>query len=578
MKKIFSLTSDSHQSVMLAVLSGVLLGFAYPPFPLGVLAYVGFIPLFFLLERPATIMRTVGWLYLTYAIFCTISLYWVGGFTHLKDPYLMMAGGLLLFWQPVYFAFVTLVFVFVRKQFGTKSGVMAFPFLWVTAEWLYALTELSFPWLTLGNTQTYYLHTIQCIELTGVYGLSFWILVLNVVAYFIITEIFANGFSKIAGRRVALFAAIFLLPNMYPFVMRQIGTVPALGRSLTIGIVQPNIDPWDKWEGASTFAGRWKQTLHYLDVVGRQKKDSIDIAILPETAIMLDLPANNEYASIVQTTLDGLNIGLVSGYIGMHIYSAGKAPRTSSVFQGTSVHYDAFNAVLYVQPRSECNKSNNTVHPVPSAERIQTNNTVIPVPSAERIQTYNKVRLVPFAERIPYADAVPSLIDPLRWGVGISNWGLGKDSTVFRDVRYNAKFLAMICYESIFPEYVSTYVKRGAEFLIFITNDSWWGNTSGARQHNRYAVLRAVENRRWVARCANGGISCFIDPDGAMYDATEMYTETSIHHRIETRTDLTFYARHGDWLARLCAVVCVLWIIAAVVLFFGKKRAKARMQ
>jgi apolipoprotein N-acyltransferase len=134
----------------------------------------------------------------------------------------------------------------------------------------------------------------------------------------------------------------------------------------------------------------------------------------------------------------------------------------------------------------------------------------------------------------------------------------------------------MVCYESIFPEYVSSYVKRGAEFLIFITNDSWWGNTSGARQHNRYAVLRAVENRRWVVRCANGGISSFIDPRGTMYDATPMYTEASIHHRIGRRTDLTFYAKHGDWLARCCAVVCVLLILTALFRSYTGRRAMSK--
>ncbi len=543
MKKISFSCPDTRHNMMLAGLSGILLGIAYPPFPLGVFAYVGFVPLFFLLERLSSIGRTAGYLYLTYFIFCTISLSWVGGFTHLRDPYLMMAGGLLLLWQPAYFSAVTLVYVFVRRQLGPKTGVLSFPFIWVTFEWLYALSELSFPWLTLGNTQTYYLHTIQFIELTGVYGLSFWILVLNVIAYFVVVEMSANGFSRSSAARSALFAAVFLLPTLYPLLPRQTDTEHAPVKSLTIGIVQPNIDPWDKWEGASTFAGRWKQTLHYLDMVGRQKKDSVDIVLLPETAILLDVPSNGELAGDVQKIVDSLNIGLVSGYIGMHIYTSGTEPPTSSVFRGTNVHYDAFNAVMYVQPRF--------------------------VP----IQTYNKMRLVPFAERIPYADRIPSLIDPLRWGVGISNWGHGKDSTVFLDVQHDVKFLAMVCYESIYPDYVRTYVKRGAEFLIFITNDSWWGNTSGARQHNRYAVLRAVENRRWVARCANGGISSFIDPDGTMYEATQMYTEASIHHRIDARSDQTFYARYGDWLGRLCAAVCGLWVTAAVVRFYVKKRA-----
>jgi apolipoprotein N-acyltransferase len=548
MKNIFSTRPDTRRSLLLAVLTGVLLGVAYPPFPLGVFAYVGFVPLFFLLERLDGIGRSVRYLYLTFFIMCAISLYWVGGFTHLKDQYLMMAGGLLLVWQPVYFTFAMLVFVFVKKQFGAKAGVLSFPFIWVTFEWLYALSQASFPWLTLGNTQTYYLQLIQFIEITGVYGLSFWILVLNVIAYFIVAGIMAKGMSKTAAWQAALFAIVFVMPLGYTLVRPDVTAPEKDAKPVTIGIIQPNIDPWDKWEGSSTFAGRWKQTLHYLDLIGRQKKDSVDISILPETAILIDLPSNSALADDARKILDSLNIGVVSGYIGMHIYTPGTEPRASSVFRGTNVHYDAYNSVLYLQPHWSI------------------------------IQTYNKMRLVPFAERIPFADEVPSLIDPLRWGVGISNWGIGKDSTVFRDVRSNVKFLAMVCYESIYPEYVSSYVKKGAEFLIFITNDSWWGNTSGARQHNRYAVLRAVENRRWVARCANGGISSFIDPDGVMYDQTPMYTEASIHHRIETRTDLTFYAQHGDWLGRLCAVVSALWFLAALMQFILRLRSRGQRQ
>ena len=177
------------------------------------------------------------------------------------------------------------------------------------------------------------------------------------------------------------------------------------------------------------------------------------------------------------------------------------------------------------------------------------------------------MRLVPFAERIPYAESIPFLIEPLRWGVGISNWGIGKDSTVFEDTNHHAKFLAMVCYESIFPEFVSSFVKRGAEFLVFITNDSWWGNTSGARQHCQYAVLRAVENRRWVVRCANGGISCFIDPLGKMYDKTQMYTEASIIRSIEPRTEQTFYTKHGDWLPRIAGMISGLFIAGSFLRF-----------
>jgi apolipoprotein N-acyltransferase len=110
----------------------------------------------------------------------------------------------------------------------------------------------------------------------------------------------------------------------------------------------------------------------------------------------------------------------------------------------------------------------------------------------------------------------------------------------------------MICYESVYPDFVRQFVQRGAQFLVIITNDSWWGNTSGAYQHASYASIRAIENRRWIVRAANGGISGFIDPSGAFRHTTQLYTAATFHGSIEPRTELTFYAQHGDIFAGAC--------------------------
>jgi apolipoprotein N-acyltransferase len=113
----------------------------------------------------------------------------------------------------------------------------------------------------------------------------------------------------------------------------------------------------------------------------------------------------------------------------------------------------------------------------------------------------------------------------------------------------------MICYESVYPHYVREFVRNGAEFLVIITNDSWWGNTSGAYQHAAFASFRAIETRRWIVRCANGGISGFVDPTGRMHQATDLYSAVILSGEIEARSDKTVYVRVGDALAQLCAVL-----------------------
>jgi apolipoprotein N-acyltransferase len=538
-------------NIVLALSTSILFGCSFPPIPLGSLACISLVPLLLLIERLRSLRTQFLYSYFSFFVASCIALYWVGGFTHAKDPFLMLAGGLVLVWEPFFFSVIVLSYLVVRKSFGLSTGLVALPFIWITFEWLYALGELAFPWLTLGNTQTYELGKIQFAEFTGVYGISFWLLIINVLFFFLLINVMRERMSlKVNLFTAAAIAFVYLLPNLYSLTIdeKQFSSrdIPAL----KVGIVQPNIDPWAKWDGSNTLAGREKQVQQYLEMTGEQKKAGVQMSVWPETAILFDLPMMRDECKKVTRVLDSLGTSLVSGYIDYKYYEAGKAPVSSSVIRGTSVHYDSYNSILYLEPKNE------------------------------RVQSYAKMRLVPFAERIPYAESIPFLIEPLRWGVGISNWGIGKDSTVFEDSRSHSKFLAMVCYESIFPEFVSSFVKRGAEFMVFITNDSWWGNTSGARQHCQFAVLRAVENRRWVVRCANGGISCFIDPYGRMYDKTQMYTEASITRVIEPRTEQTFYTQHGDWLPRIAGIISGFVMAGSLLqfLFLRSKTKRNRQQ
>ncbi|MGA7160479.1 MAG: apolipoprotein N-acyltransferase [Bacteroidota bacterium] len=527
-------------NIVLALSTGVLFGCSFPPIPLGSLACISLVPLLLLIERLHSFRKQFLYSYLSFFVASCIALYWIGGFTHAKDPFLMMAGSFVLLWEPFFFSVIVLCYLVVRKNFGLNAGLAALPFIWVTFEWLYALGEFAFPWLTLGNTQTYQLEKIQFAELTGIYGISLWLVVMNVLFFFLLMAVLRNNDKKPVKAKLYLaviIVIVYLLPNLYSLTIDEKqfsgGGLP----SLKVGIVQPNVDPWDKWENSKTLAGREQQVEKFLNVTREQKASGAQMSVWPETAILFDLPTVKEECERVKKALDSLDISLTSGYIDYEYYEAGKAPLTSSVIRGSNMHYDSYNAILYLEPRYE------------------------------QIQTYAKMRLVPFAERIPYAESIPFLIEPLRWGVGISNWGIGKDSTVFEDTNHHSKFLAMVCYESIFPEFVSSFVKRGAEFMVFITNDSWWGNTSGARQHCQYAVLRAVENRRWIVRCANGGISCFIDPLGRIYDKTQMYTEASIVRSIEPRNEQTFYTKHGDWLARIAGIISGFFVAGSFIHF-----------
>jgi apolipoprotein N-acyltransferase len=532
---------------ILALATGVLFGCSFPPFPLGVLACVSLVPLLLLIERLGSLRKQFLYSYVSFFVASCIGLYWVGGFTHAKDPYLMMGGVLVVVWEPFFFSLVVLAYLAVRRNFGLTFGLVALPFVWVTFEWLHALGEFAFPWLTLGNTQTYQLGKIQFAEITGVYGISLWLLVINVLFFFLLMQLLREAGNKVYTRHLYIGGAIviiYLLPDLYRTTIDENRFLNPGAPTLNVGIVQPNLDPWDKWEGAKSSGKQWGAVEKLLSLTRAQKNNGVQLSVWPETALLFDLPAHDLEYSQFRAAVDTLGMSIVSGYTSYRFYREGDAPTSSSVIRGSSVHYDSYNSILFIQPHNR------------------------------RFQRYAKMRLVPFAERIPYAEAVPFLIEPLRWSVGISNWGIGKDSTVFEDSAGRSKFLAMVCYESIFPEFVASFVKRGAQFLVFITNDSWWGNTSGARQHNQFAILRSIENRRWVVRCANGGISSFIDPMGRMHERTQMYVETEINRVIVPRTEETFYTRHGDWLARGSAAVSGLFLLASVVQYFMSRRTR----
>jgi apolipoprotein N-acyltransferase len=270
---------------------------------------------------------------------------------------------------------------------------------------------------------------------------------------------------------------------------------------ISVGILQPNFDPWDKWGGSigDKWESYFRQLKYYFDETRQLSKFKPDIIVWPETAIPFHilLPRYSLYRSDLLSLADTLKLSIFTGLPTAEYFDSLHAPATAERIQSSKLYVESYNSAVLIQP-----------------------NRIIG-------QIHKKSILVPFAERIPYAETFRFLIEPLKWNVGISSWGKGEDTAVYelslKDGR-QIKFSGMICYESVYPNYVREFVKRGAEFLVIITNDSWWGNTSGAYQHASFASLRAVETRRWVVQCANGGISLIVDPTGKRQTTTDLYT------------------------------------------------------
>lgn len=513
-KKIFN------EKFLLSFASGALLSLSFPPLTTGFFATVGFVPLLFLVDKVESYKQLFRYSYLAFFFFNLFTLYWVGGWSREADPFLMVGCVLLILVHPVLFFLPMWFYMFVKKNFGGKIHLIVFPFAYTLFEYFRSTTELAFPWLTLGNTQTYYLEKIQFIEFTGVYGLSFLILVVNVLLYLGIKEILKQRdfLSKTALRYFFVGVLIYIVPDIYGlYVLKKSSDVSF--KEMKVGLIQPDINPWLKWEG--TLAEQLELYMGMTKKIINEHPD-VELVVYPETAITYYflLSPYRYYFNWFKNQIDSLNVAILTGFPDAKFYDdPSQAPPSSHLIKETGQRYDAFNSMGLFLPKSD------------------------------KIQKYAKMILVPFGERLPYADTFHFLIEPLQWGVGISNWAKGKDTTVFEMERRNGeivKFSGGVCYESIYPSLIREFVKRGAQFLVVITNDSWYGNTSGPYQHFQYSILRAVENRRSIVRCANGGISGFIDPYGRVQIKTRFNERTQIADVVKINDEKTFYTKYGD--------------------------------
>jgi len=529
---------------LLSFATGVFLSLSFPPLKLGFFATVGFVPLLFLVDKLQNYKQLFRYSYLAFFFFNLFTLYWVGGWSKEADPFLMVGCVLLILVHPVLFFLPMWFYMFVKRNVGGNFHLFIFPFVFVLFEYFRSITEFAFPWLTLGNTQTYFIEKIQFIEFTGVYGLSFLILVVNVLFYISLKKIFSASSLKY----LALAIFIYILPDLYGFYVLKNADERSFDKKIKVGLIQPDINPWLKWEG--TLADQINLYIGMTRKVVDEAPD-VELVVYPETAITYYflLSPYRYYLNWFKSEIDKLNVAVLTGFPDAKFYDdASKAPPSSHLIKETGQRYDAFNSMgLFV-------------------------------PNSDRVQKYAKMILVPFGERLPYADTFHFLIKPLEWGVGISSWAKGRDTTVFEMKTKHAdtvRFSGVICYESIYPGLVRQFVKKGAQFLVVITNDSWYGNTSGPYQHFQYSILRAVENRRSIVRCANGGISGFIDPYGRVKKKTKFHEKTQIADVIELNDAKTFYTRYGDLIVYISFVVFVCGFVFTI---FKKFKTKARLK
>lgn len=493
-----------------AFATGMLLGLSFPSYPsirLELLAWIALVPLLLASRRQMSWRRWFLAVYGAMLCFSLISLWWISMAT--------LPGGLLTVAANAGFMTVPLLlFRLVSRYSGWRMGLFSLPFAWVGWEWLYMRQELSFGWLVLGNSQALLTPMIQYADITGVWGITFWLVLFNVL----VADLLKSWRSSRPIVRMVVLFFMVLLPLGYAWqVQSHEGAWQGEGQEVEVAIVQPNMDPYRKWH----YATRW-QLMEELVAMGDRavQNGTPDLVLWPETALPFPILDDyyKTYYSFLRDRVRLWGSALLSGI---------------SDVEHEPVQ-QAYNASMLLQPEVD--------HP----------------------QVYRKMRLVPFAERVPYLEFFPWLERFSVSLVGIGSWGKGEEQTIMELQLASGRqerFMNMICYESIFPGLVAGFVRQGAGFLTLVTNDGWYGKSYGPYQHAAIGRLRCIENRREMARCANTGISQVVDRFGQVKATVPWWKEDVLLSTVESGGPVTLYTRYPDLVPQISLFMTVLTLL-----------------
>jgi len=495
----------------LAVGSGLLLAASFPSVDWEWLAWVGLWPLLRAIDdrSPARAFR-LGWL--TGFVFYLCTMYWVGyTIRHYANLPLPIVAGIVVLMASVLAVYHGLFAAGLRLfARGGRSVVWVAPALWVTLEWLRGWFFIGFPWGDLGYSQYRFHDLVQIAEVTGVYGVSAVLVLFNVVAAEVLRER-GRDVRRQLPALVTVTVLVFVLPALGRWRVATLAHEPIVG-SMRVGLTQGNVEQDRKWDPA--FQNETLDRYHRLTLAAAQ--EGAHLIVWPETAAPFFLQEPGARRESV-----------------LELARQAKVP------------------LLIGSPAFERHEGN---------EIEQRNRAYLIEPDGREGAFYDKMQLVPFGEYVPF-QRVLFFVNQLV--TAVATLGPGEETTVFQIPE--GRFGVLICYEGIFPALTRRFVNGGADFLVNVTNDAWYGRTAAPYQHLVQATFRAIENRVPLVRAANTGISAIVDADGRIRwqgPLFEMLWHVDDIHWTGVRT---FYTRFGDVFVWLCVFVTALGVIGAVL-------------
>ncbi|MCL2683413.1 MAG: apolipoprotein N-acyltransferase [Bacteroidales bacterium] len=566
--------------LILAVSSGILLGAAWIPSPFAIVAiFVAFIPLLLVFDDLEKIperkngKRFFGYAFLTFLVWNVLTTWWV--FNSTPAAILAFLTNSALMALMVYFYYIVKKHVFKMRNCLWVLAVFFTAFEYFHFDW-----DLSWPWLTLGNVFAAIPESVQFYEFTGVLGGSLWIWFANIVLFdmvkknivcifpflwlFPITLLFTpiwfalpfialfflivhgvekvirntekRNYSKFSWKDIVLLVLI-ILPLIISAAMYQY--YKEKGTDVEVVIVQPNIDPYSEQYDLNPVVA----TERMLDLARTKVTPNTRLILTPESMIQ-------EY--VWEHQLDySPSLRLIQEFLSQH---------------------DSIEMIAGLSSWRLVPERTSAARPYYGGQYYEAHNVALLVSKDERSQKYYKSKLTPGVEIMPFVKYFRPLERlAIDMGGTVGTLGISPNREVFISQYGTPPFAPIICYESIYGDFVAGFVRNGAQFLCIITNDGWWGNTPGHRQHMRYAKLRAIETRRDIARCANTGISGFINQRGDVSQATPYWEEAVISQNVKANDKITFYVKYGDYIGRISLFLAGILLLLALAFRLMKR-------
>lgn len=424
----------------------------------------------------------------------------------------------------------------LKRRLNKSWAVWLLIPLWLGFEYGHTLWDLTWTWLTLGNVFANTHNWVQWYEFTGTSGGSLWILAVNILLFKLLktTDYTLKQFAKPVG--------VIIIPVLLSYTIFFSFSLSDKKESYKTLVIQPNVDPYnDKF-----YTEPEVQLQKLMQQIKGTLDSTVDFLVLPETFLTENIFEGKESESLSLRFLKDTILGkyphltIISGANTLHVFKpTERHSSTARKFSDANDYFESYNTGMQL--------------------------------TNESIAFYHKSKLVPGVEKMPF----PALFKPFEGlaidlGGTMGSLGTQNDRTVFFSHNKAVGIAPVICYESVYPDFVAQYVRNGANLIFIITNDGWWQNTPGHKQHLAYAKLRAIETRKEIARCANTGISCFITPLGEIEQATPYWKEALISKNMTPNTITTFFVRFGDLISYSASLTALLLFVWSQILRFKK--------